>query len=190
MPSPAKLYLDPLVPNYETTNSKCFIWCRLGSSVPLFLSLSCTEVVPKLRNCEHWCKRAWDNVSQLEWLVTIRLPLRPSMHPRFGSDNTRTCKLGECGFLERMRILELRPTHATPPSMNLRSRKNAESRQCSAVDVVLLSRPADALNWRSQLDDGSNRCRCVRGRLENKLFRNFVVSTLDFSLNWRLTAPS
>src|ERR1022692_5084985 len=36
----------PLVPNYESTNSKCFIWCRLGNSVPLFLSLSCTEVVP------------------------------------------------------------------------------------------------------------------------------------------------
>src|SRR6266851_3676692 len=27
-------------------NSKCFIWCRLGSSVPLFLSLSCTDLVP------------------------------------------------------------------------------------------------------------------------------------------------
>ncbi len=32
---------------YEGKNSKCFIWCRLGSSVPLFLSLSCTEVVPR-----------------------------------------------------------------------------------------------------------------------------------------------
>jgi len=41
------LNLRPLVPNYETTNSKCFIWCRLGNSVPLFLSLSCTDLVPK-----------------------------------------------------------------------------------------------------------------------------------------------
>jgi hypothetical protein len=38
---------DPLVANYESTNSKCFIWCRLGSSAPFFLSLSCTVVVPK-----------------------------------------------------------------------------------------------------------------------------------------------
>src|SRR5262249_11311499 len=28
-------------------NSKCFIWCRLGISKPLFLSLSCPEVVPR-----------------------------------------------------------------------------------------------------------------------------------------------
>jgi hypothetical protein len=36
-----------LVPNYETTNSKCFVWCRLGTSKPTFLSLRCTEVVPR-----------------------------------------------------------------------------------------------------------------------------------------------
>jgi hypothetical protein len=27
-------------------NSKCFIWCRLGTTAPFFLSLSCTEVGP------------------------------------------------------------------------------------------------------------------------------------------------
>ena|ERR1039458_8410013 len=37
----------PRVPNHEITNSKCFIWCRLGSGPPLFLSLSCTDLVPK-----------------------------------------------------------------------------------------------------------------------------------------------
>ena len=36
-----------LVPNYESKNSKCFIWCRLGNSIAFFLSLSCTDVVPK-----------------------------------------------------------------------------------------------------------------------------------------------
>ena len=38
-----------LVPNYESTNSKCFIWCRLGTSKPTFLSLRCTEAVPRNR---------------------------------------------------------------------------------------------------------------------------------------------
>jgi hypothetical protein len=42
-PSLGSLSSDPLVPNYETTNSKCFIWCRLGASKPPFLSLSCTD---------------------------------------------------------------------------------------------------------------------------------------------------
>jgi hypothetical protein len=37
---------DLLVPNYESANSKCFIWCRLGST-PFFLSLTCTELIPK-----------------------------------------------------------------------------------------------------------------------------------------------
>ena len=41
------LNLRPLVPNHETKNSKCFIWCRLGSSIPLFLSLICTDLVEK-----------------------------------------------------------------------------------------------------------------------------------------------
>jgi len=41
------LNLRPLVPNYRSQNSKCFIWCRLGTNTPSFLSLSCTEVVPK-----------------------------------------------------------------------------------------------------------------------------------------------
>ena len=41
--------LHPLVPNHEITNSKCFIWCRLGVRNPFFLSLSCTEVVPRAR---------------------------------------------------------------------------------------------------------------------------------------------
>jgi len=36
----------PWSPNQESQNSKCFIWCRLGTSEPLFLSLNCTEVVP------------------------------------------------------------------------------------------------------------------------------------------------
>ena len=35
---------DPMVPNHERTNSKCFIWCRLGNSVPFFSRL----VVPNL----------------------------------------------------------------------------------------------------------------------------------------------
>src|ERR1022692_1600746 len=39
---------DPLVRNYGSTNSKCFVWCRLGSSAPFFLSLSCTELVPRI----------------------------------------------------------------------------------------------------------------------------------------------
>jgi hypothetical protein len=38
------LNLRPLVPNYESRNFKCFIWCRLGASEPFFLSLSCTEL--------------------------------------------------------------------------------------------------------------------------------------------------
>jgi hypothetical protein len=46
------LIFDSLVPNYEVTNSKCFIWCRLGSSVPLFLSVSCTDPVPKGGNSQ------------------------------------------------------------------------------------------------------------------------------------------
>jgi len=41
------LNLDPLVPNHRSTNSEGFIWCRLGVSEPTFLSLSCTEVVPR-----------------------------------------------------------------------------------------------------------------------------------------------
>src|SRR6267142_1116731 len=42
------LNLRPLVPNCESQNSKCFIWCRLGTGEPFFLSLSCTEVVPRI----------------------------------------------------------------------------------------------------------------------------------------------
>ena len=41
--------LRPLVPNYGSTNSKCFVWCRLGNSAPVFLSLSCTELVPRIK---------------------------------------------------------------------------------------------------------------------------------------------
>jgi hypothetical protein len=26
----------------------CFVWCRLGNSLPLFLLLSCTEIVPNV----------------------------------------------------------------------------------------------------------------------------------------------
>ncbi len=37
----------PLIPNHELTNSKYFIWCRLGVRRTFFLSLSCTEVVPR-----------------------------------------------------------------------------------------------------------------------------------------------
>jgi hypothetical protein len=32
------------VPNYETTNSKFFIWCRIGERRTVFLSLSCTKL--------------------------------------------------------------------------------------------------------------------------------------------------
>ena len=35
-----------LVPNNRVKKSKCFVWCRLGTKMPFFLSLSCTEVVP------------------------------------------------------------------------------------------------------------------------------------------------
>ena len=40
--------IDPLVPNYQGQNSKCFIWCRLGNQ-RIILSLSqlyrsCTEL--------------------------------------------------------------------------------------------------------------------------------------------------
>ena len=40
--------LRPPGPNYESTNLNCFVWCRLGNSVPLFFSLSCTEFVPRI----------------------------------------------------------------------------------------------------------------------------------------------
>ena len=50
----------PLVPNYQGQNSKCFTWCRLGTRTPFFLSLSCTEVVPKILaslHCAEPCLR-------------------------------------------------------------------------------------------------------------------------------------
>ena len=40
---------DPLVPNSEIKNSKCFAWCRLGIERSFFLSPCCTEVVPRIK---------------------------------------------------------------------------------------------------------------------------------------------
>ena len=42
----ARILGDPLVPNYQSPNSKCFTRCRLGARTPFFLSLICTELVP------------------------------------------------------------------------------------------------------------------------------------------------
>jgi hypothetical protein len=78
----------PLVPNYETQNSKCFIWCRLTIGTPFFLSLSCTEVVPKLGarrsalNCPA-SQQIADHIfrlpeSQHPGYATRALPLAPS----------------------------------------------------------------------------------------------------------------
>ena len=44
--------LRPPGPEPRKSNSKCFIWCRLGASEPFFLSLSCTEVVPNWTRSE------------------------------------------------------------------------------------------------------------------------------------------
>jgi hypothetical protein len=40
------LNLRPPGPELWSANVKCFIWSRLGIGAPIFLSLSCTDLVP------------------------------------------------------------------------------------------------------------------------------------------------
>jgi hypothetical protein len=44
--------LDLLDSNNKIKKTKCFMWCRLGTRNPFFLSLGCTEVVPNSQNTQ------------------------------------------------------------------------------------------------------------------------------------------
>ena len=44
--------IDRLDSNNRVKKSKCFIWCRLGTRGPFFLSLSCTEFVPNSQSTQ------------------------------------------------------------------------------------------------------------------------------------------
>jgi hypothetical protein len=63
---------DPLVPNSESKNSKCLAWCRLGTSKPFLLILSCTDVVPKLYSGSSLVLRPVD-ISFVPWLPYVSM---------------------------------------------------------------------------------------------------------------------
>jgi aspartate ammonia-lyase len=54
--------VDGISANYESQNSKCLIWCRLGTSALFFLFFSCTELVPRIRMLT---LTPWRSVAQL-----------------------------------------------------------------------------------------------------------------------------
>jgi hypothetical protein len=100
----------PLVPNYESTNSKCFIWCRLGSSIPLFLSLSCTEIVPNVGE-SGWSlvlgRRARARLRKLDgrW---VQLPRR-GLRDNFTSRWPKTTDAIQCPPSDNLRLARYSP---------------------------------------------------------------------------------
>ena len=64
---------DPLVPNYETTNSKCFIWCRLGNRYHYFSRSVVPEKLYRRTRCSV-CSTSQSNFAVLD-LTELWFPI-------------------------------------------------------------------------------------------------------------------
>ncbi len=80
---------DPLVPNRKIQKSKCFIWCRLGTRKPFFLSphlsRTCTDVkdvMDVLDYGEESISVAMEEVKARDW---VRKVYEPDSEIRFTS---------------------------------------------------------------------------------------------------------